>query len=354
MNINEIPQESGAASESAAEPVESKHADTFSKLLVVVGSVLYLIAGIVAAVGIVQERVGWAKWIGVLLILPTVLVAIKLFGLSSHLAYRVGNWYRKFTMPTYIMTANASETFRKRMFWLYGPQAITVLMLWVLVGFGSSIPAIAFVLLATGEEYFTAETSTQEDQDAALTRMLTMKSNVGTATVVTTSTPTSSKPWKNANQKPSGTPNPPIETIEGLGVALQPPPPAAPNTATGFGTTQPDNPPSPVPVDTGVAMQPAPDPSKVGTGFGGSNAKLSESESAIAALPPEQRDIGRKLAAEIQAQTDLTKLQRLLAELEQQYFQAPPDKQPILMFTIRKVKDQIGRVKFKSGPAMKG
>ena len=47
--------------------------------------------------------------------------------------WRLGNWLRYFLMPSLVVTRNASETFSKKIFWLYGPQSIIAFWLSLLV-----------------------------------------------------------------------------------------------------------------------------------------------------------------------------------------------------------------------------
>ena len=57
------------------------------------------------------------------------LTATFVFGtLFTGVGMCIGEWFRRFTHPDWISTSGAVETFKAKVFWLMGPQAIGALI----------------------------------------------------------------------------------------------------------------------------------------------------------------------------------------------------------------------------------
>jgi hypothetical protein len=52
------------------------------------------------------------------------LVAAVVAVLAGHVAWKAGDWFRKFVAPSYYFTHGVEDAFKKRVFWLIGPQSI--------------------------------------------------------------------------------------------------------------------------------------------------------------------------------------------------------------------------------------
>ncbi|WP_429220605.1 hypothetical protein, partial [Aeromonas veronii] len=81
----------------------------------------FVIAGLLfLALTINIAWTGKAPWLGF-----WGLTATFVFGtLFTGVGMCIGEWFRRFTHPDWISTSGAVETFKAKIFWLMGPQAI--------------------------------------------------------------------------------------------------------------------------------------------------------------------------------------------------------------------------------------
>lgn len=61
------------------------------------------------------------------IILREIVLQIAIYSILLPIAWKVGDWYRRFTIPNLYTADDSGEVFMKRMYWLYGPQTYAVI-----------------------------------------------------------------------------------------------------------------------------------------------------------------------------------------------------------------------------------
>lgn len=104
--------------------------------------VCFTLLGVLMYFVIVGNRngAGWRDWVFV------VLAAIAFVAVSKF-AWRLGDWFRRFTMPSMYFAANSWDMFGKRLGYMVGPQIAALGITWFVVLIGTGYAAVAVGLL---------------------------------------------------------------------------------------------------------------------------------------------------------------------------------------------------------------
>jgi hypothetical protein len=110
----------------------------FEKVLFVCGTTLGVVLYGAQFLGMNDAK--WLVW-ALLLLCTIVFVAV------SKIAWRIGDWFRRFTMPSAYFSAGSWDMFWKRLGYMVGPQLVALAIAWVIVYLGVFLSFVAVGLI---------------------------------------------------------------------------------------------------------------------------------------------------------------------------------------------------------------